>query len=249
MLHSRHLHCLFAFLVLLATTSTAQAEKQVDGFANPDLLVSTGWVAAHGGDKGVVLVDVRSEKDFANQHIRGARNIPTSSTYLPGSRAVVGSQTQLAKLLGAQGIRPSSHVVLYDEGRSTSAARVFWTLEVHGHALVSVLDGGFAKWLAEERALSMELTEVEPVGYKSRQQLERLSTLDQVLEDVENPEVVMLDARSTREYDSGRIPRAVRIEWTQNYSADKVPVFRSPAELRKLYADRGVTKDKRVHAY
>ena len=88
-----------------------------------------------------------------------------------------------------------------------------------------------------------------PVEYVIGTRPRRLSTLDQILEDVEDPDVVMLDARSSREYEAGRIPAAVHIEWMRNYSADEVPVFKSPGELRKLYGDRGVTADKRVHAY
>ena len=60
---------------------------------------------------------------------------------------------------------------------------------------------------------------------------------------------LLVSPRSSREYEAGRIPDAVRIEWMRNYSDDEVPVFKSPAELRKLYEDQGVTADKRVHAY
>jgi thiosulfate/3-mercaptopyruvate sulfurtransferase len=236
-------------MISMALGASPQDAVDADGFANPELLVTTAWLAEHGADDGVVVVDVRSSKDFEIAHVPGAVSIPSSATYDPAVRGNIGSKEQVAALLGAQGIAATSHVVLYDGGRSTAAARVFWTLEVYGHARVSVVDGGLAKWLAEERATSTEHPVTTPVEYAVGSRPERLSELDQLLEDVEAPDVVMLDARSSGEYEAGRIPAAVRIEWLQNYSDDEVPVFRSPAELRKLYADQGVTSDKRVHAY
>ncbi len=226
-----------------------QDEAEQAGFANPSLLVTTTWLATHTGEDGVAVVDVRRAKDFEAGHVPGAVSIPTSATYDPGSRGDIGPREQIAARLGAQGIAASTHVVLYDEGRSTAAARVFWTLEVYGHEKVSVVDGGFGKWKAEERETTGSPTAVTPVEYVIGSQPGRLSTLDQILEDVEDPDVVMLDARSSREYESGRIPAAVHIDWVQNYTADEVPLFKSPAELRKLYGDQGVTADKRVHAY
>jgi len=224
-------------------------EYQEDGFANARLLVTTAWLGEHADDEGLAIVDVRGASDFAAGHVAGALSIPAAATLDPKSRGNIGSREQVGALLGAQGISAATHVVLYDGGKSTSAARVFWTLEVYGHKQVSVLDGGFAKWQAEEQETTDAARAATPVEYEMEAHSRRLSTLDQVLEDVEDPDVVMLDSRSTREYDAGRIPAAVRIEWTENYTAGELPVFKSPAELRKLYGDQGVTADKRVHAY
>lgn len=240
---------LFSGPLTIANTVSIQESKKKVAFANPHLLVSTDWLAEHRGDKGVVVVDARSAKDFEGGHVQDAVNISTSDTYDPNARGSIGPAEQIAKLLGSQGISPSTHVVLYDGGKSTAAARVFWTFEVYGHGKVSVLDGGLAKWKHEERDLTKDATKVAAVKYEVGANPGRLSTLDQMMEDLESEEVVMLDARSTGEYDAGRIPAAVRIEWFHNYTSGDVPVFKSPEELLKLYGDQGVTSDKRVHAY
>jgi thiosulfate/3-mercaptopyruvate sulfurtransferase len=231
-----------------------QEKTKAEAFANPGLLLTTAWLEKHGKDSGVVVLDARSPKDFAAGHVPGALNLSTAETYDPKVRGNIGSVQQIAGLLGTRGIQTSSHVVIYDGGRSIAAARLFWTLEVYGHAKVSVLDGGVAKWKHEKRPLTTDLTEAKAAVYKVaehsvRIQAKRCSTLDQLLDDVEDPEVVMLDARSEGEFKSGRIPAAVRIEWMHNYTSDAVPVFKSPAALAKLYKDQGVTPDKRVHAY
>lgn len=223
-------------------------EKKIP-FANPHLLISTEWLAEHGRDAGVTVVDVRKAADFEAGHVPGAINIATAATYAPKARGSIGTPKQIAALLGSKGIGARTHVVLYDGGRSTSAARVFWTLEVYGHARVSVLDGGVAKWKHEKRELTSELSAVSKVEYEIGARPQRCSTIDSMMDDLEDPDVIMLDARSKREFDGGRIPQSVRIEWMQNYTAGDVPVFKTPAELFKLYADQGVTADKRVHAY
>ncbi|MFT5051666.1 MAG: thiosulfate/3-mercaptopyruvate sulfurtransferase [Chlamydiales bacterium] len=237
---------LFSPTGLAAQTSTSATQK---GFVSAHLLVSTDWVAKHASDDGVTVVDVRPTEEFDAGHIAGAVNIPTSATYDPAARGSLGSTEQIATILGAQGISAATHVVLYDGGKSTAAARVFWSLEVRGHASVSVLDGGFAKWQADGRGTAGDPTAVTPVEYAASASPRGMSTKNLILEDLEDPDVVLLDARSSREFEAGRMPAAVHIEWTRNYSDDEVAVFRSPDYLRALYADQGVTRDKRVHAY
>jgi len=225
-------------------------ETSRGAFPNGHLLVDTDWVAKHKADKGLRLVDVRSARDYGLGHIPGAVSIPTKATFAPkGPSGVIGSAEQVAKLFGAQGIDLETRVVLYDEGRSTAAARVFWTLEVFGHRKVSVVDGGFARWKADDRELTKEATQVTSRAFKPKQPASYLSTMDTVLEDVEDEEVVMLDARSQREFKGGRIPMAVHIEWLDNYTKGDVPIFKTPKDLHQLYTAAGVTSDKRVHAY
>jgi thiosulfate/3-mercaptopyruvate sulfurtransferase len=56
--------------------------------------------------------------------------------------------------------------------------------------------------------------------------------------------VVVLDTRSAGEYKGARIPGAVNVEWKQNLTPDGT--FRPADELRKLYADHGLTPDKEI---
>ncbi|RYE59176.1 MAG: sulfurtransferase, partial [Hyphomicrobiales bacterium] len=59
-----------------------------------------------------------------------------------------------------------------------------------------------------------------------------------------DPNVVVLDVRSPSDYAAGHIPGSVSLFWDQTLDADRVLL---PVEdLQKLYADAGVTPDKRV---
>jgi len=230
----------------------AQAPAADEAFPNARLLVTTTWLAEHGADEGCVVLDTRSESDYAKAHVPGALNLPTSATFLQGSNGDIAPPDQLAALLGARGVTRETHVVLYDEGRSTSAPRVFWTLESYGHEDVSVVDGGLPQWYADGREVTTEVPSARPARYEIGALSKRLSTQDDILADLEDPRCAVLDSRSDREFNGGRIPAAVHVDWLKNFTAregDAVPTLLPPAELRALYADVGITRDKRVHAY
>ena len=243
-----------AGLLLLAGPLQAQDKAVQDKpyvFPNAQLLVSCDWVGDHLDDEDVVLVDTRSAKDYGKGHVPNAVHLPTSDAFDPAHMGDIASAEDIAHHLGKRGITAATHVVLYDWGKSTDAARVLWTLETYGHKRVSVLDGGFVKWKKDQFPSSREAAEPEQVKYTLGKPLSMLSTKEQVIKDLDNEQCVMLDSRSKREYASGRIPGAVHIEWLDNFAPDASgsPIYLSPAKLRRLYEDQGVVPNKRVHAY
>jgi thiosulfate/3-mercaptopyruvate sulfurtransferase len=251
-LRIKSLFIAWSCLPLLAGPSFGQdpaAPPAKEVFANAHLLKTCAWLDAQRADRGLVVLDARSPDEYAQGHIPGAINLPTSDTFDPKHRGDLGSPEQIARHLGARGVTPATGLVIYDGGKSTSAARVFWTLELYGHAKVAVLDGGFTKWKADKREVSREAAKPTAAKYKFGQAADRLSTKAGIIADMKDSKCVMLDARSQGEFDAGRIPGAVHIDWVKNFTGDEVPTLLSPAKLRALYVDQGVTRDKRVHAY
>ncbi|MFT7679868.1 MAG: thiosulfate/3-mercaptopyruvate sulfurtransferase [Planctomycetota bacterium] len=234
---------------LCAQDKAGQGEAYV--FPNAHLLVSIDWVGEFGADDGVVVVDTRSSKDYGQGHIPDAVHLPTSDTFDPAHMGDIASAAAIAKHLGARGITADTHVVLYDWGKSTDAARVMWTLETYGHKQVSVVDGGFVKWKKDDFPSSREAAKPEAVEYILGKPTTRLSTREEIITDLDDEQCMVLDSRSTREYSSGRIPGAVHIDWLENFTPDDSgsPILLAPAALHKLYVDQGVTLDKRLHAY
>jgi thiosulfate/3-mercaptopyruvate sulfurtransferase len=227
-----------------------EAEEPEPEVSTPshELLVTTEWLAAHGQDTGVLIIDTREAVDYAGGHLPGAVNVARSATFDPLNSGDLGKPGTITELFGAAGIDESVHVVLYDEGRSTSAARVFWTLEQYGHATVSVLDGGLVKWQAEGRELTQDEPTITPTIFVAMPG-DLTATMDHVLEGIDEDMTCALDTRSDREWESGRVPGAVHIEWTDNFTEGEVPVFKSVEELTALYEGAGLTKDHRIHSY
>ncbi len=131
-------------------------------YANADALVDTGWLADRLGDPGIRIVDAtwylpgvdRSGRaEYAERHIPGAVYWDLDEIadphdplphMLPDAPTFAGHMARL-------GIGDGLRVVVYDTVGSMTAPRVWWMLRSFGHDDVAVLDGGLAKWLAEER--------------------------------------------------------------------------------------------------
>ena len=134
--------------------AVAPPASAVKGFANPNLLVSVEWLMQHQADAGLVVVDARPSADYEKGHLAGAVNLPVVETFDPAQpKNLPDTPAKLEALFGSKGIGNESKVVVYDNGKETPAARLFWTLEFAGHGNVAVLDGGLKQWRAEGRPL------------------------------------------------------------------------------------------------
>ena len=120
-------------------------------------IVSASWLMGELGSQGVVAVDTRwyladsqqGRREFEESHIPGAVFMDLESD-LSGPRGPgrhpLPSQAAFAQTLGERGIGNETHVVAYDHGPGSIAARLWWLLRHVGHYRVSVLDGGYAGW-------------------------------------------------------------------------------------------------------
>src|SRR5689334_2408992 len=122
------------------------------GYARPELLVDTAWLAQHLTDANVRVVDIRA-RGYAEGHIPEAvfvdsnwiRNPKAPPTFLP-------TPQEFAALMSKLGISNDTRVIACDERGGIYAARLWWILNYYGHSNVALLDGGWVKWTAEQRA-------------------------------------------------------------------------------------------------
>jgi thiosulfate/3-mercaptopyruvate sulfurtransferase len=156
------------------------------------------------------------------------------------------SPVQVEAAMGMAGIDAGTRVVAYDDQAGVVAARLWYLLRAHGHAAVAVLDGGFAKWQSEGRAVDTVATTVAPATFSAR--LISGSVLSK--EDVRGraPGTLLLDARAPERYRGevepidprgGHIPGALNAPYGANLTGGFSPVFRSAEELRAHYAALG----------
>ena len=73
------------------------------------------------------------------------RNPKAPPTFLP-------TPQEFEALMSRLGISNTTRVIAYDERGGIYAARLWWILNHYGHSNVAVLDGGWVKWTAEQRA-------------------------------------------------------------------------------------------------
>ncbi len=228
------------------------------GYARDDLLVDTGWVAAHLGDPRVSIVDagVSRGNDPRTERIPGAVSPP--HYYIKGADDplhVVGPAEAKA-IFEAMGISDDTLVVAYDSAGSRNAARLWWVLALHGHDQVRLLDGGFEKWAAEGRALVTDAGSPARGSFTPRSNAAVLSTVDTLRAAIDDSDAAIWDTRALGEYtgeDSrgnariGHVPGARHLEWSEMMATDAT--FKSAGEMRTKLAAVGVTPDKAVHIY
>ena len=228
------------------------------GYVNPELLVTTDWLADHLDDPNVVIVDQDLPDNYARAHIPGAA-VYQDHYYkeLSGSPHIQDART-FAATMESLGIGDDTTVVAYDSDGNHVAARLFWALKYYGHDDVRILDGGFPKWLAEGKPLSRETPEPRPVSFTSRPQAGIFSDKDDVLACTVDDNAILLDVRSDSEWDGtnsrgtargGRIGNSAHLEWTNVITDGDVPVIKPANELRALLEANGVTPEKKVIVY
>src|SRR5690242_5738719 len=85
------------------------------GYAHPELLAETGWLADRLGDPNIRVVDVRSKNDYEHGHIPGAVHIDGFGNNIPrAENGDMGSPEEFARTVGGLGISNDSTVVVYD---------------------------------------------------------------------------------------------------------------------------------------
>jgi len=139
------------------------------GFANPQYLVTTGWLQEHLHDADLRVFDCTTHlipdpkatytvkpgrEDFERAHIPGARFIDLQADLSDNDQALrfmMPGADAFAAAMGRLGADNDSRVVLYSTANVWWATRVWWLLRVFGFDNAAVLDGGFQKWMRENR--------------------------------------------------------------------------------------------------
>jgi thiosulfate/3-mercaptopyruvate sulfurtransferase len=167
-------------------------------------IVTTDWLLQNLANPGVVILDIRSAAKYEKGHIPGSLNTPFSSwtTSNNGLSIEVPSDQALRDLLGKSGINPASLVVVVT-GTETDfsradATRVAWTCMLAGLRNVGVLDGGYNKWVNENRTVSTDLPQVEPTTYSGTIDRSMVVSKNYVLKSVGKS--VLADTRLPQDY-------------------------------------------------
>jgi thiosulfate/3-mercaptopyruvate sulfurtransferase len=236
-----------------------------DGYAHPEVLVETDWVAQHMNDPKVRLVEVDVDTAaYATGHIPGAVGWNWQKDTQQPIRRDIPAKEELEALLSRSGIANDSTVILYGDNNNWFATFAFWLLKMHGHADARIMNGGRKKWLDEGRPTTTEAPKVTPTTYKAKDADANIRALRELVRDyVGKANRALVDVRSPKEYSGellapenlpqegaqrgGHIPGAANIPWAQAVAEDGT--FKPADQLRALYAGKGVVPEKEVVAY
>ncbi len=245
------------------------SEQQIEqkGYANPEALVSTDWVAENLNDLENVRL-VESDEDvllYEVGHVPNAVKIdwvedlndPLVRDYL--------DPDHFARLMGEKGITPETKVVFYGDKNNWWATYALWVFRLFGHDNVAIMDGGRVKWEAEGREMTQEVPSVPAADYPVPTRDD--SAIRAFKEDVEKHVQAsgpMVDVRSPGEYKGellhmpdypqegalrgGHIPGAANVPWAR--AAREDGTFKSADELKEIYeGEAGLSANDEVVAY
>ena len=234
-------------------------------YAHPESLVTIEWVAEHGGDANVRLVEVDVDTAAYEQgHIAGAVGWNWQSQLQQPVRRDLASKEEIEQLLGGSGIGNGTTVILYGDNNNWFAAWAFWQLKYYGHGDVRIMNGGRAKWEAEGRPLTTDTPSYPAAAYSASDGDQSVRAYrDQVLALVNAGSVSLVDVRSPAEFSGellapptapqegsqrgGHIPGAANIPWGQ--AVDEDGSFKSADALRELYGGHGIDGGQETIAY
>ena len=101
------------------------------GYAHPEALVSTEWVAQHLNDAGLRLIEVDVDTTaYDSGHIRGAVGWNWQSQLNDPVRRDIPDKKAFAALLSQAGVTPKTTVILYGDNNNWFAAFAFWLLQL-----------------------------------------------------------------------------------------------------------------------
>ena len=236
------------------------------GYARPEALASTDWVAAHLSDPKVRLLE--SNEDillYDTGHIPGALKIDWHQDLNDSLvRDYIGREAfqELARHLG---IAQDTTVVFYGDKNNWWATYAFWVFQLFGHSNAKVMDGGRAKWVAEGREMTRDVPTYPSTNYVARERNDApiRAYREDVLQHIAAHKP-LVDVRSPAEYAGellhmadypqegalrgGHIPGAHSVPWARAANADGT--FKSVDELRVIYEqEKGLKSADDVVAY
>lgn len=211
---------------------------------NSGLLVSGAALDVNAANQ--VIIDTRSAADYAAGHITNAINLPPSALDTTATSYALDNAIAVAAL-SAAGVANTANIILYDADVYANAGRVFWALEYLGATKVSVLDGGYAKWIADGRTVVTTPTSLPPATFTATVVPAKLATTADVVANYANTTYAIIDSRNYADYLTAHIPNAVSILTTDFLNTDKT--VKSYMNIKTLLDSKGVTWGKTVIAH
>jgi thiosulfate/3-mercaptopyruvate sulfurtransferase len=236
------------------------------------VLVSTAWLAGNLDNPTVRIIDCRyyfegpsGREVYAESHIPGAVYLDWVADLSDPNHPVdymMPPAEQVAAVMSRLGVGDDTLIVAYDDEGGHYASRLWLILARYGkEGQMRILDGGWTRWVMEERPVTMEPTPLPaPATFTIDPAAERpniIATLEDVMQARESGSAVILDVRRLSEYTGeevrakhgGRIPGALHMFWQENLNWDGDRTFIPVDRIRARHEAAGVMPDTPVITY
>ena len=213
----------------------------------------------------IILLDVRSEDEYNKGHLAGAILIDLKDWEEESlaSETDLEHETLWKNKIGKMGINGYDPVIIYDDGRMTNSARIWFILQHFGVLKTSVVNGGYPMLESQIRngnlTISYEQTKPVPVIFEPNGKTSasvKLIERQNVLESIEEEKSQILDTRTHDEYKGidlrnnprgGHLPAAINLPHKE--LLDDKGRLKSPEKLAKIFKKAGFKKGSPIIIY
>ena len=243
-----------------------EATQGGSGYAHPEVLVDTEWVAQHLDDPQVRIVEADEDPLlYEVGHLTNAVKLDWHTDVQDDTERDFVNKAAFEALLSRYGIGNETTVVFYGDKNNWYAAYSYWLFKLYGHQDARLMNGGRTKWEQEGRAYTKDVPQFTPTSYHAQERNLAIRAFRRQVEDVvQQGGVALVDVRSPDEYTGklthmvnypqegaqrgGHIPGAKSIPWATAANPEN-GTFKSAEELRAIYGGKGITPDQPVIAY
>ncbi|HZW33853.1 MAG TPA: sulfurtransferase [Isosphaeraceae bacterium] len=242
-------------------------------------LVTTDWLAEHLSDPNLRVADIRgyvvtrplapgveeadyrgAPEEYRTAHIPGAVYVDWTRDIIDPDDPVpvqIAPPDRFAEAMAVRGIGDATHVIAVDHAGGQFATRLWWALSYYGHEAVSVLDGGWNRWVDEGRPVASGEVSVPRAVFTPRPVPERRVTSEQLARGLEESgrEGTLVDARDPGQYTGarrrglrgGHIPGAINLPRELFFAPEGG--FLPLEEIRQRVEEHGLSPDRPAIAY
>ncbi len=219
-------------------------------------LVETDWLLKN--IKNVKIIDASwhlpnsgriAEEEFKKNHIEGSiffdiEKHSKKNTTLPH---MMPDAKNWQRVISSFGINNEDHIIIYDNSSVYSSCRLWFSFIYFGHNtnLVSVLNGGFKKWLKESKKVTSLKTNYKKSDYRVNENKNLIFNRENVDQNIISKKYKLVDARSKERFQgkipeprpglkSGSIPGSENIPYNFCINSDD-NTFKSVEDLKTIF--------------
>ncbi len=225
------------------------------------ITVDTKWLTSHLDDPNLVIIDARGIMVYRFGHIKNSLPLNVEQVILiadDGSNLAIEKQSA-ESLFSTLGIDDSMTVIVYGEYPDPSAARIVWTLEYYGHPNVKLLDIGYSQWQKAGMLIDKQIkTTIKKIksSTEDKADIKFIAKINhsiradaQIIKEKQNdPNVIIVDARTPQEHFQARIPGSILNNWEDGLG-EYGEMIKDKDNLQKGFAAKGINSNMEIICY
>ena len=228
--------------------------------AQGDIITAKQFKELKKNTENLTVIDASKAKLYKKAHLKGAINVPYKILNQKEGevKGLMKSPEELAKILSDKGVSNKDIIVVYDEGSQKYSSRVYWILKYLGAKDVKILHKDNKSWRKARLPLTSAPTKSDVKTFEVNLNSSVLATIDFIESNLNNENVVLIDARGAEEYSGvmdekknkyskGHLPGAVHISFKDVLNEDKS--FKSLEDMKKIADANGFNPEKTYIVY